>query len=160
MNPRTWLRTTRYLAVPLAIASCYVLFAQVSDAPDRLHNGHLADFAKVPEKARTRLNPLQADRDAPLSGQKLFAQHCAQCHGARAEGGRKAPSLHVQDVQTATPGTLFWILTNGVVRRGMPAWSKLPEPQRWQIVTFLQSMSTTAGNSHAEHSKLGSPMEH
>jgi len=29
-----------------------------------------------------------------------------------------------------SPGTLYWLLTNGVVRRGMPVWSKLPEPKR------------------------------
>ena len=45
-----------------------------------------------------------------------------------AEGARKGPSLRADPVQQATPGTLFWILTNGVVRRGMPVWSKLPEP--------------------------------
>ena len=33
----------------------------------------------------------------------------------------------------------FWLLTNGVVRKKMPAWSKLPEPQRWQLVRFLKS---------------------
>src|ERR1039458_2643568 len=49
-------------------------------------------------------------------------------------------------VQQASPGTLFWILTNGVVRRGMPVWSKLPEPQRWQIVSYLKPL-TPAGNS-------------
>ena len=38
------------------------------------------------------------------------------------------------------PGALFWILTNGVGRRGMPVWSKLPEPQRWQIVSYLKSL--------------------
>src|SRR5579863_5860932 len=54
--------------------------------------------------------------------------------GEAAEGSRKAPSLLADPVQQATPGTLFWILTNGVVRRGMPVWSKLPEPERWQIV--------------------------
>jgi hypothetical protein len=25
------------------------------------------------------------------------------------------------------------------VRRGMPDWSKLPELERWQIVTFLKA---------------------
>ncbi len=58
----------------------------------------------------------------------------------QAEGGRRAPSLRAEEVQRATPGTLFWILTNGVVRRGMPVWSKLPEPQRWQIVTYVKSL--------------------
>jgi hypothetical protein len=58
----------------------------------------------------------------------------------KGEGGKKAPSLQPEEVQRATPATLFWILTDGVVRRGMPVWSKLPEPQRWQIVTFLKSL--------------------
>ncbi len=166
MNSGICLRATRRLALPLATAGCYILLAHATDtadAHDHLRHDHLAEFAKVPEKARTRGNPLQADPDAPLAGQKLFAQHCAQCHGIRAEGGPKAPNLRVKDVQTATPGTLFWILTNGVVRRGMPVWSKLPEPQRWQIVTFLQSLPTTVrttADSQAEPKESGSHVEH
>jgi mono/diheme cytochrome c family protein len=31
-------------------------------------------------------------------------------------------------------------MTNGAVRSGMPVWSKLPEPQRWQIVTYVKSL--------------------
>ena len=78
------------------------------------------------------------------AGAKLFEQHCAQCHGAKAEGGKRAPSLVSPEVRKATPGALFWILTNGVVRHGMPVWSKLPEPQRWQIVTYLRSLGLAA----------------
>jgi mono/diheme cytochrome c family protein len=26
------------------------------------------------------------------------------------------------------------------VRSGMPVWSKLPEPQRWQIVTYVKTL--------------------
>jgi Cytochrome C oxidase, cbb3-type, subunit III len=74
------------------------------------------------------------------AGRKLFLQHCAECHERTAERGRKAPHLHALEVQSATPGMLFWILTNGVIRRGMPVWSKLPEPERWQIVSFLKSL--------------------
>jgi len=60
-----------------------------------------------------------------------------------AEGGKKGPSLRADEVQDATPGALFWLLTNGVVRRGMPVWSKLPEPQRWQLVSYLKSLRIT-----------------
>jgi mono/diheme cytochrome c family protein len=102
-----------------------------------------AELAKVPDKARSRTNPLALDADARWAGKKLFEQHCAECHGIAAEGSKKAPSLRAKEVQEASDGTLFWILTNGVVRRGMPVWSRLPEPQRWQIVTFLKSL----GNS-------------
>jgi len=26
------------------------------------------------------------------------------------------------------------------VRKGMPVWSRLPEPQRWQLVRYLKSL--------------------
>ena len=108
---------------------------------DHLHHRHSAEFAKVPETARSRMNPLVNDPDALVAGRKLFEQDCAECHGDTAEGGRRAPSLRAGEVQQASPGTLFWILTNGIVHRGMPVWSKLPEPQRWQIVTFVKSLT-------------------
>jgi mono/diheme cytochrome c family protein len=105
-----------------------------------------AELTKAPKKAITRRNPMEKDPDAEAAGANLYDQHCAECHGELAEGTRKGPSLRVDQVQQATPGTLFWLLTNGVVRRGMPVWSKLPEPERWQIVSYLKSLSpeTTA----------------
>ena len=102
------------------------------------------EISKAPEKARAKRNPLEKDRDAALAGRILFEQHCAECHGASADGGKKAPSLRVPEIQDATPGAIFWVLTNGVVRRGMPVWSKLPEPQRWQIVSYLKSLGSSA----------------
>lgn len=99
------------------------------------------ELAKTPKKAVGRRNPLENDPEAVAAGANLFDQHCAECHGEMAEGGRKGPSLRADEVVQATPGTLFWILTNGVVRRGMPVWSKLPEPQRWQIVSYLKSLT-------------------
>jgi cytochrome c len=123
-------------------------FAQgKNDLADRGHlqHDHYVELTKVPEKARVRHNPFEGDLNAIAAGKKLFEQHCAECHGSSAEGSKKAPSLRAEEVHTATPGTLFWILTNGVVRRGMPVWSKLPEPQRWQIVSFLKSLDASSG---------------
>jgi mono/diheme cytochrome c family protein len=114
--------------------------AQTAPNPSKRENSVYAELAKAPRKAAVRRNPLAADPDAVAAGGKLFAQHCAECHGDMAEGRKKAPSLLVDDVQQATPGTLFWLLTNGVVRHGMPVWSKLPEPQRWQLVSFIKSL--------------------
>ena len=99
-----------------------------------------AELGKTPEKARAKHNPLATDPDAIAAGANLFDQHCAECHGEVGEGSRKGPSLLKEPVQNATPGSLFWLLTNGVVRRGMPVWSKLPEPQRWQLVTYIKSL--------------------
>jgi len=106
-----------------------------------------AELARAPEKARARENPLEGNSEAVLAGKKLFARNCAECHGSTAEGGKKAPSLRADQVQSATPGTLFWILSNGVVRRGMPVWSKLPEPQRWAIVAYIKTLKPSPAGS-------------
>jgi mono/diheme cytochrome c family protein len=102
-----------------------------------------AALKKAPEKARTRGNPLVSDPQAAAAGRLLFEDHCAECHGDTAEGGKgrkRGPSLRAPEVQEAPPGALFWLLSNGVVRKGMPVWSKLPEPQRWQLVVYLKSL--------------------
>jgi len=111
-----------------------------------------AELSKAPEKYRNRVNPLANDPDAAAAGRVLFEEHCEDCHGQQATGGKKAPSLRAKEVQEATPGTIFWILTNGVVRKKMPVWSKLPEPQRWQLVSYIKSLGPleAAGNKSAE----------
>jgi mono/diheme cytochrome c family protein len=116
-----------------------------------------AALADAPERARARKNPFEGDSEAVAAGGKLFEQHCAECHGRKAGGTRHGVSLLREEVQQATPGTLFWILTNGVVRRGMPVWSKLPEPERWQIVTFLQSLKALPMDSRSETSTSQDP---
>ena len=103
-------------------------------------NWDYTSLTKVPEKARARRNPLQPDVDSVAAGKKLFDQHCSECHGLDARGGMRGPSLCVIEVKKSSPGAQFFVLTNGVIRRGMPGWSKLPEPERWQIVTFLESL--------------------
>jgi len=119
-------------------------------APATRNDSVYAELAQAPQKAAARPNPLEADREAAAAGAKLFNLHCAECHGDRAEGGKKAPSLLAPEVQQATPGTLFWLLTNGVVRHGMPVWSKLPEPQRWQLVSYIKSLKPASGASDSE----------
>jgi mono/diheme cytochrome c family protein len=98
-------------------------------------------FTHVPWKARLKPNPLVSDPNATAAGHKLFLQHCAQCHGESAQGTTGAPMLVGGAMVDAKPGEVFWVVTNGVVRKGMPSWSKLPPPQRWQIVTFLESLN-------------------
>jgi len=134
----------------LAMAALFTLdvslaLAQTENsAVPKTHKWDYIALAKVPEKARAKRNPLENDTDAAAAGGKLFEQHCAECHGIKAEGGKKGANLRAEQVQQATPGALFWILTNGVVRHGMPVWSKLPEPERWQIVMFLKTFTASA----------------
>lgn len=134
---------TLVLAGLLALNGAWALARGGVSAPPKDREWDYRSLTMVPEKARKRPNPLENDPDAAAAGRKLYRQHCADCHGRTGEGGRKGPSLRAAEVQQAAPGELFWILTNGVVRRGMPVWSKLPKPQRWQIVTYLKSLGAS-----------------
>ena len=95
---------------------------------------------KVPAKDRERANPLATHPDAVPGGAKLYGRHCAQCHGEKGEGTKGRPDLHSDRVRNATPGELEWLIRNGSMKNGMPSWSSLPEPQRWQIVSYLKSL--------------------
>jgi len=127
--------------IVVSVFGTRLAMAQKEDAAGRRNRkSTYAALAEAPEKASEKKNPFEGDTQAVAAGGKLFEQHCADCHGSKAGGTRQGPSLLREEVQQATPGTMFWILSNGVVRRGMPVWSKLPEQERWQIVTFLQSL--------------------
>lgn len=127
----------------LLAASC--VFAQhAKPAAPKADALVYAELAKAPGKAKAKRNPMENDPAAAAAGQNLFERHCSECHGSAGYGTEKAPSLRAEEVQSATSGAIFWILTNGVVRRGMPVWSKLPEPQRWQLVSFIKSLGVAS----------------
>jgi mono/diheme cytochrome c family protein len=93
----------------------------------------------APVNAAARPNPLAARPELSAGGKKVFNQRCAECHGADARGSDRAPDLTAADVQTQSDGALFWKMSTGNTRAGMPSFSFLPEPQRWQLVLFLRS---------------------
>ncbi len=121
----------RILTALLVLASVSVLLAAAGEG---------AWLKNVPDKERARANPLAEEPLSAAAGGKLFRQHCASCHGEDARGKGKKPSLHSDHIRNATPGELQWLLTNGSLKNGMPSWSRLPEPQRWQIVSYLKSL--------------------
>jgi mono/diheme cytochrome c family protein len=138
-----WFAVPLGLGLPVALANNSQKRETRTLAQPRNDESVYGEIAKAPAEARAKRNPFENDAKAIAARSKLFEQHCAECHGNMAEGSKKAPSLREDEVQRAEPGALFWVLTNGVVRRGMPVWSKLPEPQRWQIVSFLKSLRET-----------------
>jgi len=103
-------------------------------------DGPAAQLSKAPPSAQSLKNPYAGQAEAAAAGRKLFEQHCAQCHGQDARGLERAADLHSPAIQSAAPGTLFWALRNGRVRKGMPSWSQLPDQRLWQIVTYLKTL--------------------
>ena len=112
---------------------------------------------KVPADYHSRTNPYAGQADAIAGGAKLFADHCAKCHGADALGTGKRPSLRSERVQKeATEGDIFWLLKNGNLGKGMPTWSAIPEPSRWQIIAYVRSLGpaeAAAGANPGEEKK-------
>ncbi len=96
---------------------------------------------RVPAKDHARANPLADQPVATAAGAQVFVDRCAQCHKADARGdGHKRPSLHNDEIRTATDGDLEWFLRQGDLAHGMPSWSSLPTEQRWQLVAYLKSI--------------------
>jgi mono/diheme cytochrome c family protein len=98
-------------------------------------------LAKVPARDHDKVNPYQGQNDAIAAGRRIFVDRCAHCHGEDAEGTKKRPSLRTARVQQeATDGDLHWLLTNGSMAYGMPSWSKLGDPQIWQVILYVKSL--------------------
>jgi len=100
--------------------------------------------------------PAGAGTGNPASGEKLFRELCAECHG-EAGGGKKAPALHNQEfLGAATNGYLLATITLG--RRGtpMPSWGtgsprhrRLTASERKELVAFIRSWQTVVIRSDA-----------
>jgi len=126
-------RRLRSLSLTLLAAACLTLPA--------LAAADGAWLAKVPATDHERKNPYFGQADAIAAGRNIFEEHCARCHGENAEGKKKRPSLRTARVQQqATVGDLHWLLVNGSMKKGMPSWAKLPDPQIWQLVSYLKSL--------------------
>jgi cytochrome c oxidase cbb3-type subunit 2 len=129
-----------------ALIAVLLLVAMIAAGTGAAHDwkidgrGVLMAIARAPAKTRAWKNPYEGQADAIAAGEKLYRQHCAECHGEDARGTRIAANLHMADVQGATPGELFWFLRNGNLANGMPSWSGLPEQRRWQIVAYIKSL--------------------
>jgi len=138
----------RSVGLVVGMMFCAVLFSHAVDN---------SWIEKVPEADRTRTNPFAGQSEAVAAGSRLFADHCAKCHGADALGRGKRPSLRSKEVQQAADGQIFWFLRNGNLARGMPSWSSLPEPSRWQIITYVKSLGEQASPGATNSPKGNEP---
>lgn len=99
-----------------------------------------AKFHNAPESAQKMNNPYEGQSAAIAAGKNLYSRNCLSCHGRNAEGTGNVPSLVDGNLETTTPGEVFWFITKGDKDNGMPSWAQLPEKQRWQIVSYVKSL--------------------
>jgi mono/diheme cytochrome c family protein len=122
------------MAMLVTFLSSVALGQNPSYEPD--YNWH------APAKAAIRPNPLAGTPELSAGGKKVFQRECAECHQPDGSGIREKHSADLRGpiVQSLSDGALFWKMTNGNPRRGMPSFSRLPEKQRWQLVLFLRTL--------------------
>jgi cytochrome c oxidase cbb3-type subunit 3 len=79
------------------------------------------------------------------TGQSLFVQNCAFCHGRDAEGGETGPDLTAsQLVALDVHGNkIASVIRNGRPEKGMPAFN-LTDPNVDALVAFIHSQATKA----------------
>ncbi len=122
-------------AAILAIAALLGISA-VAAQSKRFHN--------APAVTAQWRNPFSANKEAAKAGAALFSQNCAPCHGARAEGSGNVPDLRRGPTQSAPDGEIFWYITHGDAKNGMPGWPSLSRDDRWRIISFLKTLSLAA----------------
>ena len=98
---------------------------------------------QAPPQAAAKVNPFDGQERAWRAGRKLFDRECSACHGKQGEGIGKRPPLASPHVAEAPAGSVEWVLRNGAIVRGMPSFAHLPEPERWQIVTYVRTLSSS-----------------
>jgi hypothetical protein len=100
----------------------------------------------------SKINPLPMTAETVKSGERLYQQNCASCHGVSGLGNGPAgrtlnppPSniAALTKMPMATDGYLYWSIAEGGVPLGtaMPAFKGvLNENQIWEIITYLRTL--------------------
>lgn len=107
--------------------------------------------ATLAREAPTGPNPVTLTDAHLMDGVKLYAQHCAICHGTstgEASASPVAQGLYPSPPQLATDGVeddaegvSYWKIKHGIRLTGMPSWAKsLTDEQIWTLALFLKHM--------------------
>ncbi len=90
-----------------------------------------------------------ASAEARGRGRALFLEHCAICHGARADGQGIRSNLSVPPADFTDPSwrertsarRAYFVVQEGIRGTPMPAWKILSEEQTWDLVAYILSVA-------------------
>ncbi|PKN95346.1 MAG: hypothetical protein CVU44_01305 [Chloroflexi bacterium HGW-Chloroflexi-6] len=132
----------------LALSACLSLAEDITPPP-----GYVAP---TPVPTLGALFPASAPDVA--NGAALFAEKCAPCHGPTGMGdGPQASMLSVnvpvlaqpEIARRAAPARWFTIVTQGNIANFMPGFASLSDQERWDVVAYAQSLSTSPAEIEA-----------
>jgi mono/diheme cytochrome c family protein len=127
--------------------ACFVvsLFSFVVAAGGQDSAGTSDKDWKAPVDAAAKQNPQVGKAEAVAAGKKTFLRSCAECHGEDGAGLQEGVSnLQSPEVQKQSDGALFWKVSTGNLKKGMPSFAKLEENDRWNVVSFLRTLKPAA----------------
>ncbi|MBT8101056.1 MAG: c-type cytochrome [Gammaproteobacteria bacterium] len=94
-------------------------------------------------------NPQPFTFDIARSGEVIYREHCADCHGLTGSGDGpwalagpgKLPDLAAPHMDTHTDGEIFWWNKYGIPSLGMPALGgEVDDDENWMVINFLRSL--------------------
>jgi len=97
-------------------------------------------FHGAPVGTTRMKNPYLGQANAS-AGRGVYESNCVSCHGVGGQGTGNVPPLLHGAAERAPDGAVFWYISKGDLNNGMPSWAGLPEEQRWQVVTYIKSLS-------------------
>jgi glucose/arabinose dehydrogenase len=102
------------------------------------------NFHNAPDVSKSQKNPYEGQASAVVEGKRLYGRNCLSCHGKTGQGKGNVPPLADDKIAAAAPGEVFWFITMGSKKNGMPSWKMLPAQQRWQIVTYVKTLGAAS----------------
>lgn len=87
------------------------------------------------------------------TGAVIYWAECAACHGETGLGNGSmsdqmpvaVPAIGLREISSqATPADWYLLLIHGNVNRGMPAYPHLTDTERWDVLAYTYSLSTSA----------------
>ncbi len=105
----------------------------------------------IPRAARIEQSPLRIAPDVLQDARDIFLARCASCHGIDGSGRTRigqnlyprVPDLRTHRTQNLTDGELHYIIENGVMLTGMPAWGHPHgelNDESWKLVLHIRSL--------------------
>lgn len=140
----------------LAILLPILLLGSLAIGHVSAHEGH--KHSNAPVSAKKLKNPLTASAETIDAGKRLFDKHCASCHGADGKSKteiaaamkKKPTDLTAKEMRGITDGEIYWVVTNGVTKSGMPAFkTKANIQDRWKMTLYVKHLM--GEHKHAEH---------